>query len=91
MADGQYYNRFMPGGKIAMPPPLSGDGQVEYTDGAPTTPQQYAKDVAAYLMWMAEPKLDQRKRTGFRVVLFLILLSGLLYATKQRVWAKVAH
>ena len=88
---GQYFNEFMPGGKIAMPPPLSGDGQVEYTDGTPATVKQYAKDVSAYLMWMAEPKLDQRKRTGFRVVIFLIVLSILLYATKRRVWSNVAH
>jgi ubiquinol-cytochrome c reductase cytochrome b/c1 subunit len=91
MDSGQYFNHMMPGNKIAMPPPLSGDGQVEYTDGTPATVQQYAKDVAAYLMWMAEPKLDQRKRTGFRVLVFLIILSGLLYATKRRVWASVAH
>lgn len=88
---GQYYNKYMPGGKIAMPPPLSGDGQVEYTDGTPATMQQYAKDVSAYLMWVAEPKLDQRKRTGFRVAIFLIILSALLYMTKRRVWANVAH
>ena len=88
---GQYYNHFMPGGKIAMPPPLASDGQVEYTDGTPATMEQYAKDVSAFLMWMAEPKLDQRKRTGFRVMIFLIILSALLYVTKRRVWADVAH
>ena len=88
---GQYYNHFMPGGKIAMPPPLVGDGQIEYTDGTPATMHQYAKDVAAYLMWMSEPKLDQRKRTGFRAVIFLAILSALLYLTKRRVWANVAH
>ena len=91
LESGQYYNHFMPGGKIAMPPPLTADGQVEYSDGTPATKEQYAKDVSAFLMWVAEPKLDQRKRTGFRVVLFLIILSALLYATKRRVWAGIAH
>ena len=91
LESGQYYNHFMPGGKIAMPPPLSSDGQVEYSDGTPATKEQYAKDVSAFLMWVAEPKLDQRKRTGFRVVIFLIILSALLYATKRRVWAGIAH
>jgi ubiquinol-cytochrome c reductase cytochrome c1 subunit len=87
---GQYFNHIMPGNKIAMPPPLS-NGQVDYPDGAPATLQQYSKDVSAFLMWMAEPKLDQRKRTGFRVLVFLAIFAGLLYATKKRVWANVAH
>lgn len=88
---GQYFNHFMPGGKIAMPPPLASDGQVEYTDGTPATKEQYARDVSAFMMWVAEPKLDQRKRTGFRVVIFLAILSALLYMTKRRVWDNVAH
>jgi hypothetical protein len=69
--------------------PLS-DGQVEYTDGTPETAKQYARDVASYLMWMAEPKLEERKKTGFKVMAFLILFAGLLYFTKKRIWAK-AH
>jgi len=87
---GQYYNEFMPGHKIAMPKPLN-DGQVDYPDGSPTTLQQYSKDIAAFLMWTAEPKLEERKRTGFRVLVFLILFAGLLYYTKKKVWAEVAH
>ena len=83
------HNDYMPGGVIAMAKPLS-DGQVEYTDGSPETVQQYTRDVASYLMWMAEPKLDERKKTGFRVMAFLILFAGLLYFTKKRIWAK-AH
>ena len=83
------HNDYMPGGVIAMANPLS-DGQVEYTDGTPETAKQYTKDVAAYLMWMAEPKLDERKKTGFKVMAFLILFAGLLYFTKKRVWAR-AH
>ncbi len=82
-------NQYFPGGHIAMAKPLS-DGQVEYTDGSPETVEQYTHDVAAYLMWMAEPKLEERKKTGFKVMAFLILFAGLLFFAKKRVWAK-AH
>ena len=73
-----------------MPKPLS-DGQVEYTDGTPTTVDQYGRDLAAFLMWAAEPTLDARKRLGFQVFAFLIVLTGLLYFTKKRVWHEVLH
>ncbi len=86
----QNWNAYFPGNKIGMAKPLS-DGQVEYTDGAPATVQQYAKDVSAFLMWTAEPALEKRKKTGFRVMIFLILFAGLLYFTKKKVWAGVAH
>jgi cytochrome c1 len=80
------HNDYFPGGHIGMAKPLS-DAQVEYTDGAPKTVQQYARDVSAFLMWMAEPKLEDRKKTGFRVMVFLIIFAGLLYFTKRRIWA----
>jgi ubiquinol-cytochrome c reductase cytochrome b/c1 subunit len=73
-----------------MAKPLS-DGQVEYTDGSPKTVQQYARDVAAFLMWAAEPHLEQRKKTGLRVMLFLLVLSSLLYFTKKKIWSNIAH
>jgi cytochrome c1 len=85
---GGHYNEYFPGHAIAMPPPLT-DGQVTFDDGAPQTLDQYAKDVSAFLMWAAEPKLDARKRIGFQVILFLIVLSGLLYFTKKKVWHEV--
>jgi ubiquinol-cytochrome c reductase cytochrome b/c1 subunit len=88
LPDGGHYNKYFPGHNIAMPPPLQ-DGQVKYDDGTPETVDQYAKDVAAFLMWAAEPKLDQRHRTGFQVLIFLIVLSGLLYFTKKKVWHEV--
>ncbi len=87
---GQYYNEFMPGHRLAMPKPLN-DGQIDYTDGTPTTLDQYAKDISAFLMWTAEPKLEERKRTGFRVLIFLIIFAGLLYFTKKKIWADVVH
>ncbi len=87
---GAQYNKYFPGHAIGMPQPLS-DGQVEYTDGAPTTVDQYGKDIAAFLMWAAEPKLDERKRLGFQVFIYLIVLTGMLYFTKRRVWRDVHH
>jgi ubiquinol-cytochrome c reductase cytochrome b/c1 subunit len=85
-----YYNKYFPGHAIGMPKPLN-DGQVEYTDGTPQTVDQYGRDVAAFLMWAAEPSLDARKRLGFQVMVFLIVFAGLLYFTKKRVWYAVHH
>lgn len=91
IAEGTHYNPFFIGGKsLAMAPPLS-DDQVTYDDGSPQTVDQYSRDVAAFLMWASEPHLEARKKTGFRVVIFLILFAGLVYATKRKVWAGVAH
>ena len=87
---GQYWNDYMPGNRIAMPKPIS-DGQVDYSDGTPATLENYSKDVSAFLMWMAEPKLDVRKKTGFRVLAFMAILAGLLYASKKRLWSNVPH
>jgi hypothetical protein len=69
-----------------MAPPLQ-VGQVRFDDDAPQTVDQYAKDIAAFLMWAAEPHLVARKRIGFQVMIFLIVLTGLLYLTKKRVWS----
>ena len=88
MPAGMQYNVAFPGHAIGMPPPLT-DGRVDYTDGAPQTLDQYAKDIAAFLMWAAEPSLEARKRTGFQVLIFLVVLSGLLYFSKKKVWAAV--
>ncbi|HWP16548.1 MAG TPA: cytochrome c1, partial [Xanthobacteraceae bacterium] len=85
---GGNYNEYFPSHSIAMPPPLT-DGRVEYTDGSPATVDQYAKDVAAFMMWAAEPHLEQRKRVGFQVMIFLLVLTGLMYFTKRKVWADV--
>jgi ubiquinol-cytochrome c reductase cytochrome b/c1 subunit len=90
LAPGLQYNTYFPGHGIGMPPPLS-DGRVDYTDGAPQTLDQYAKDVAAFLMWTAEPTLEARKRTGFVVIIFLLALTTLLYLSKKKVWHDVDH
>lgn len=85
--EGAYYNpHFIAGPALAMPPPLS-DDVVTYDDGSPQTVDQYARDVSAFLMWAAEPHLEQRKQTGFVVLVFLILFGGLLYLTKKKIWA----
>ena len=86
LPQGSFYNEYFPGHAIAMPPPLS-DKRVDYTDGSPTTVDQYSKDVAAFMMWAAEPHMEARKRIGFQVMIFLLVLSGLLYFTKKKVWA----
>ena len=64
---------------------------IEYTDGTPTTLDNYAKDVTAFMMWAAEPKLELRNRVGFRVLAYLTVLAGLLYVGKRRVWGRIAH
>jgi len=87
---GTQYNKYFPTGAIGMPKPLA-DGQVQYTDGTPMTVDQYGRDVAAFLMWAAEPSLDTRKQLGFQVMIFLIVLTGLLYFSKKKVWRDIAH
>ena len=89
LPDGSYYNKYFPGHAIKMPKPLS-DDQVTYDDGTPQKLDQYAKDVAAFLMWTAEPHLEDRKRLGMQVMIFLIIFAGLMYFTKKKVWAN-AH
>ena len=89
--DGTYYNPYFHAAiSLHMPPPLS-DGQVTYSDGSPQTVNQYATDVAAFLMWTAEPHLMERKRIGFMTFIFLIVFAGLMYLTKKRVWSDVKH
>jgi ubiquinol-cytochrome c reductase cytochrome c1 subunit len=89
--DGVHFNPyFLAGTALAMPDPLS-DGAVKYSDGSPRTVDQYAKDVSAFLMWTAEPHLVARKHLGFQVLVFLAVFGALMYLTKRRVWAAVAH
>ena len=88
ITEGMNYNPVFPGAEIAMPPPLFDEG-VEYADGTPATVEQMADDVVTFLYWAAEPKLEERKRIGLKVMLFLIILSGLFIAVKQKVWRDV--
>ncbi|WP_370336530.1 cytochrome c1 [Parvularcula marina] len=77
-----------PGGVFKMAPPLS-EGVITYEDGSPETVEQYAADVAAFLTWAAEPKMDQRKAQGRFVLLFLIIFAGIVYASYRQIWRDV--
>ncbi|MFT2212804.1 cytochrome c1 [Rhizobium giardinii] len=91
VAEGTHYNPyFANAAALAMAKPLS-DDQVTYDDGAPQTVEQYSRDVAAFLMWAAEPHLEDRKRTGFMVMVFLLIFTGLIYLTKKSVYANKEH
>jgi ubiquinol-cytochrome c reductase cytochrome b/c1 subunit len=82
---GRFYNPYFRGAQIGMPPPLNPD-QVTYADGTPATVDQEARDVVTFLAWAADPKMEERKRTGFSVMLVLIVFASLLYFSYQRVW-----
>jgi ubiquinol-cytochrome c reductase cytochrome c1 subunit len=87
VAEGTHYNPyFANAAALAMAKPIS-DDQVTYDDGSPQTVDQYAHDVSAFLMWAAEPHLEDRKRTGFMVMVFLVIFTGLIYLTKKSVYA----
>ena len=73
---------------IAMAEPLQ-EGSVEFSDGTKATVKQQAEDVVTFLSWAAEPELEERKRMGVKVILFLLLLTGLLYVLKRRIWSGV--
>ena len=91
VAEGTHYNPyFANAAALAMAKPIS-DDQVTYDDGAPQTVDQYARDVASFLMWAAEPHLEERKRTGFMVMVFLVIFTGLIYLTKKSVYANKEH
>lgn len=88
LLEGQYWNKYMSGHVIAMAPPLS-DGMVGYEDGSPETVEQYAKDVVNFLVWAADPYLEERKRTGLKVLIFLLVFAGVMYAVKRKIWEDV--
>jgi ubiquinol-cytochrome c reductase cytochrome c1 subunit len=88
MGDGMYYNKYFAGHQIAMPPPLV-DDRVTYADGTRATVEQMARDVTTFFAYIAEPEMEQRKRLGVKVVLFLIFMTGVTYAVKRKVWSDV--
>lgn len=90
LMDGMYYNTAFEGNQIAMAEQLF-DELLEYSDGTVATSDQMAKDVAAFLHWAAEPKLEIRKQTGIRVLLFTFVFTVLAYFLKRRIWADVEH
>ena len=88
LQNGMNYNEYFPGHQIAMPQPLQ-DSSVTYADGTQATVDQEARDVSTFLAWASEPTLEERHFTGVKTILFLIVLTALLYAYKRKVWAKV--
>ncbi|HUN39606.1 MAG TPA: cytochrome c1 [Acetobacteraceae bacterium] len=90
LAEGSNYNEYFPGHQIAMPQPLHG-GDVTFAEGAPNSIPDEAHDVVTFLAWAADPDMVQRKQIGWRVVLFLVVMTGLTYAVKRKVWADVEH
>jgi ubiquinol-cytochrome c reductase cytochrome c1 subunit len=90
MGDGMNYNKWFVGNQIAMAAPLS-DGRVEYSDGTKATVEQMAKDVTMFLTFVAEPEMEQRKRMGIKICLFLLMMTGLTYVVKRQIWSDVHH
>lgn len=85
---GQYWNTYMPGHKIAMPPPLS-DGMIVYSDGTEATAEQAAYDLTQFLAWASEPHADSRKAMGLKVLLYLLAFSVLMGLSKKKLWRNV--
>ena len=88
LEEGVYYNKYMSGQKIKMSNPLS-EGIIEYTDGTEASESQMAKDVTTFLAWAAEPELEARHKTGVKVMLYLILLTVLVYLSMKRIWSRI--
>ncbi len=88
LTDGMSYNHYFPGQQIAMPAPLY-DEAVEYVDGTPATLEQHARDVTSFLSWTAEPELEERKQTGLKVLIFVFILTAVLFVIYRRTWAKL--
>ncbi len=86
--DTMQYNTWFPGHQLAMPPPLS-DDVVTFADGTKASLQNEAHDVVTFLSWAAEPRMEERKRTGAKVLIFLLVMTGVLYAAKRKIWADV--
>jgi ubiquinol-cytochrome c reductase cytochrome c1 subunit len=88
MNAGMNYNKYFPGHQIAMAAPLVA-GSVTYDDGTDASVEQMSKDVATFLAWASDPTMELRKQTGLKVMLFLFVFAGLMYATKRKIWKDV--
>ena len=86
--EGVHYNKYMYGNKIKMANPLS-DGLVEYSDGTIASVEQMSKDVTTFLMWTAEPHLEARHQMGFKAIVYLIILTILVYFSMKRIWSRI--
>ncbi len=88
LEDGVYYNKYMYGNKIKMAKPLA-EGSVSYADGTEATESQMAMDVTAFLTWASEPHLEARHKTGLKVIMYLIILTILVYLSMRRLWSRI--
>ena len=88
---GLHYNPYFANLNIAMPPPLTSDGQVTYADGTKPTIEQMSTDVSAFLSWTAEPNLESRHAAGFASIIFILIFCGLAWGAYQNVWRDVKH
>jgi len=86
--DGVYYNKYMYGNQIKMSAPLS-EGLIEYGDGTEASVEQMSKDVTTFLMWAAEPHLETRHRMGFKAIVYLIILTVLVYFSMKKIWSRI--
>jgi len=88
IAAGKMYNPYFKGGQISMAPPLS-EGIIDYEDGTAATPEQMAKDVTQFLMFVAEPDLANRHHMGLNVILYLALLTIIFYLSMKKIWKPI--
>ncbi len=91
IVEGKYYNKYFPGGWIAMAPPIVAEGQVMYSDNTVASVDQMATDVAHFLQWAGDPKMQHRKSMGLGVIAFLLLLTVLTYLSYKQVWRDQKH
>ncbi|PCJ97498.1 MAG: cytochrome c1 [Zetaproteobacteria bacterium] len=88
LSEGQYWNTYFSGHKLSMAPPLM-EELVSYEDGTPETVDQYARDIAQFLTWAADPHMEERKSTGFKVIIFLMMFAGVMLSVKRKIWKDV--
>jgi ubiquinol-cytochrome c reductase cytochrome c1 subunit len=88
---GLHYNPYFANLNLAMPAPLTADGQVSYADGTEATVEQMSRDVTAFLIWTAEPRMEARKSLGWAVLIFLVFLTTLAFLAYKNVWRDTKH
>lgn len=87
--EGRYYNPYFPDSQLSMAPPFVIDGQVTYPDGTPATIDQMAKDVVTFLTWASDPHAEERKQIGIKVMFYLLVMTGVFYLAKRRIWQDI--
>lgn len=91
VGQGRYYNPYFAGGQLSMAPPLTAEGQVTYPDGTPASIDQMAKDVVTFLAWASDPKAEERKQLGIKVMFYLLIMTVVFYLAKRRIWQNIKH